>query len=239
MSHTALPPESRPEPTGLGSQEPAPSMADRATEAIRNSIIYEGMVPGSFLSQRELALKLQMSQTPVREAFIRLEREGLLRIVPKRGAVVADLSIHDLNDICAIRGALEGTAAQAVAGNIPLEFLTGLRNQIVAAEDAGDHQALYRLGESLHVAIMDYCPYPRLATLAATMRQHIVRYSILASQMEGQSELSTHDHKLIIDCLLNADGDASRAAVETHVEQLRSRIVETFVSRPGAGVMRA
>src|SRR5262245_39268608 len=91
------------------------SLRDRAYERIKNEILKLGFGPGQFLSIGELAKQLEVSRTPVRDALLRLEREGWVRVLPFKGAYVAEITVKDVEDIFELLIVLEGQMAKSAA----------------------------------------------------------------------------------------------------------------------------
>src|SRR5262245_17609302 len=93
-----------------------PSLVEDAYRALKHAIRDNLLAPGHHGSEQEIALRLGMSRTPVHEALIRLQEEGLVRVLPKRGVTVMALSPNDIREIYDVIAALEGAAAAASAG---------------------------------------------------------------------------------------------------------------------------
>lgn len=203
-------------------------LSQRVYEAIKAAIIDQGLAPGKLLSQKELAQEYGVSFTPVREALIRLEQEGFVKVIAKRGAVIAEVSADDLDDVLAVRAALEGAAAEAAAGRIPSEALREVRQRMAAAETNGDSESLYEAGTLVHELILLHCGYPRLVRLVSECSAHIARYSVLASRLPDQAARSAHGHRMILEALESDEGDAARRAVEAHIGQMRAELHELF-----------
>jgi DNA-binding GntR family transcriptional regulator len=168
-------------------------------------IILEGDVePGARLGEVELAAQLGVSRTPVREALRVLSSQGLVEILPNRGARVARWSVQDLEEIYELRVMLESHAAQRAAGRMSpadVDVLTELCEQMEACAQRGRKHDLLELSElnsRFHRCILDAADSPRLATMLASVVQiplimrTFVRYTpeALARSMGHHRELA-------------------------------------------------
>ena len=113
------------------------SLRDVVTEAIREAIVYGRYHPGERLIEDKLALELDVSRNPIREALLALEGEGLVRMAPRKGATVASLSQEEAREIVELRAALEGLSARLAARRSTPE----LRGKIGALLDRGERAA--------------------------------------------------------------------------------------------------
>lgn len=203
-------------------------LSQRAYEAIKGAIIAQGLPPGRLLSQKELAEEYGVGLTPVREALIRLEQEGFVRIIARRGALIAEVSADDLDDVLVVRSALEGAAAQAAAGQVPRDALSALRRAMDEAEAMGDEDTLYAVGSQVHELILRHCGYQRLVRLVSEISAHIARYSVLASRLPDQAARSARGHRAILEALASGDGVGARRAVQAHIGQMREELHEAL-----------
>src|SRR5918994_7649165 len=109
-----------------GSPPLSRSASAAASEVIREAIIDGRLAPGQRLKEEELARELGMSRTPVREALLMLQSEGLVESIPRRGATVRSYAVGDLDDVYQLRALLEGYAARRAAGRISADDVVRL-----------------------------------------------------------------------------------------------------------------
>src|SRR5216683_3073383 len=128
-----------------------------ATELIREAILDGRLEPGSRLKEEELARELGISRTPVREALLILQAEGLVDAAPNRGAVVRSHDADDLEDLYQLRALLEGYAARRAAANISEAAVAGLRASCERFESLieSDVQELVKENLLFHNVILD------------------------------------------------------------------------------------
>jgi DNA-binding GntR family transcriptional regulator len=137
-------------------EEETLSLGERAYRRLRDSILQGGLAAGAKVSERGLATALGISAQPVREALRRLEQDGLVVTLPRRGTVVAEIGPERLAELGRIRAALEGVAAALAAERMPEAHLAALADVVKAmrgATTAADHEALAELNERFHALV--------------------------------------------------------------------------------------
>jgi len=132
------------------------ALIEQAAEAIRSRIVSGEFEPGEPLSETALAVKLGVSKTPIREAFRRLNAEGLIEIKPQRGTFVFDMSAEEVRDLCELREVLEIAAARSAIRRCPAALADALEETI-----AGMHDAL-RDGNIPQYRMMDLAYHKRI-----------------------------------------------------------------------------
>ncbi|WP_353475074.1 GntR family transcriptional regulator [Salipiger sp. H15] len=175
--------------------------------------------PGSRITETELAERLQMSRTPVREALRRLEAEGLVTHKPRVGVVVRQLSYPELMELYEMRWVIEGTAARLAAraaSDVEIEELAAINDEMAA--NAGDGAALYALNRQFHTTL-----------IAAARNRYLVksvRSIELTLQILGPSTLremsrateAIEEHARVVEALRARDGAGAEAAMRAHME---------------------
>jgi len=183
--------------------------------------------PGQALREVEIARPLGVSRGPVREAFQRLNQEGLLEAHPARGVFVPQLTANDIADLYLARGAVETTAAQLLARSGTAESLSELSAALAELEAAptGDWNELASLDLHLHEVLVRSTGSKRLArmfnTLAAETRLCMVA---LESFYPERAELVT-EHAEIVQAIQRHDADAATRLLERHMTDSVQRLV--------------
>jgi DNA-binding GntR family transcriptional regulator len=143
--------------------------AARLYASLRREILSGALAPGTPLAEIELARRFGASRTPLREALIRLEAEGLVRIEPRRGAFVQQMTVTDFLEINELRSVLEPYAARVASERIEPEVVTALQARLALIDPthpgAEDHRQLERLDADVHMAIASASGNKRLARL--------------------------------------------------------------------------
>lgn len=210
------------------------SLVNGVVAAVRRRIVTGEYPPGHRLRIPELAQACNVSTIPVREALRLLEGERLVRAEPNRGAVVADLSIDDLNDLYAVRLRLEPAAIASQAPLSPSETaaLTNLLDDLEDARSADDTDSVMELHRRFHFDLYSRSESTWLPHLTAVLWNHAERYQFLS--LTPRYPEATSEHLAIVDAL--AAGDAARAStmMHDHLESTR-RLLEQHFSERGPG----
>lgn len=207
------------------------TVASAATDQLREMIMSGALVEGSPLRQDDLAARLGVSRTPLREAIARLEAEGLLRNDPHRGAVVIKPSVQELREVYEIREALEVLAGTLAARNVTREAvgtLHGILDEIDAARSSDEWA---HLNTRFHMEMYALARRPQLQELIGQMRNRSELYVRLLVAKPGRSDKAQHEHREILSALEQGRADEVAAAIRRH---LRST-VESLASDSEAG----
>lgn len=200
---------------------------------LRHSIEQGLLLPGQRLVEADLRKEYGVSRGPVREAFARLSAEGLVDLIPNKGAVVRRMGRRDLANIMAIREALEGLAAGLAARNI----------------DIGDHRSRLeafsregRLGEqksaedflveneTVHTMLVSFADNPQLSDLIDRMRLQAFPRRMSSSLNNEEYRLaSSREHRSIVHAVLSGDEFSARQAMQKHLANASERLLKAMV----------
>ncbi len=211
-----------------GQQPLSRTASAAATELIREAIIDGRLAPGQRLKEVQLAQELGISRTPIREALLLLQAEGLVEASPNRGSAVRAYDVRELEDMYELRAVLEGQASRRAASRITPEAVAELRAScdrfeklVAAAEVPGRLTELVRENALFHDVILDASASERLAGM---VRQVVVTPLVYKSYIwysPEQARLSFHAHVQLVHALGNADADRADAIMREHVFQAR------------------
>jgi DNA-binding GntR family transcriptional regulator len=210
------------------SEQPEPA-ADRAY-AVTKELVLTGELPGGHLfSEGEIATRLDMSRTPVREAFLRLQAEGLLQLIPKRGVVVAPVPPGEAEDVLDAREAIETAAVRRLLRRPELvpaaldEMRAALRVQQEHA-DAGDLNAFAQADEAFHRTIVAAGRNELMIGFYATLADRQRRMSIRAlGPAPGQLPVVLREHEALIAIVDVGDDVAFASALRDHLSGTHRR----------------
>jgi DNA-binding GntR family transcriptional regulator len=176
-----------------------------AYDAIKARILRNEYGPGFQATEPEIAAALKMSRTPVREALVRLQQEGLLHVVPRRGMRVLPVAPSDMREIYEVLTALETMAVELLARRrptagdvVPLERALAAMD---AALDRGDLQAWAMWDERFHRGILDQCGNQRLAALAGTVWDQVHRARLASLKLRPVPRRSVEEHRQVLDAI--------------------------------------
>ena len=201
---------------------PRDTLVERAYQAIKRQIMDNTYTPGRQVLEQDLALELGMSRTPVREALIRLEREGLVEIVPRRGMRVVPISPGDMREIYEVITCLEARAAERLAERKPTR--AEIRPMIEAMETMEhalaeeDLEGWAAADARFHGYLLELCGNRRLALTAATLADQAHRARMVTLHMRPSPVRSNRDHRALVDAVLAGE---ARRAYEIHYAHRR------------------
>ncbi len=198
-----------------------------ATELIREAILDGRLPPGHRLKEEELARELGISRTPVREALLVLQTEGLIDAAPNRGAAVRSHDGDDLEDLYQLRALLEGYAARRAATNITDAALLGLWASCERFEALidGDVQELVKENLLFHNVILDAANSRRVAELVRKVIELPLVYRSYIWYSVEQRKISAHYHRQITKALEARDGERAELVMKEHVFEARDVLV--------------
>lgn len=211
--------------------------SDQAYSRLREEILHWRLLPGTPLSEIELAERLGVSRTPLRAALARLALEGLVDTSRGRTGVVSDVSASSITDLFELREALETQAARLAARRCDPRVFDALATRFAAAPDllrTGGSDAYYSLVGEFDAALDDALGNPVYRGALDGVRLHLARARRIATANPERLVRSAEEHRLI--CTAIRDGDAALAASATtvHLKASLTTIIDTLAARDPA-----
>ena len=213
----------------MGTNAPRPAAKDRAYEFVKERILDGDYPGGELLSEGEVAEALEVSRTPVREAFLLLEAEGLMRLYPKRGALVVPVTSDEIRDVMETRLVVETHAAAVVAGDggraevcAELAALIDRQDEMLAA---GDRRAFVEADRLFHHGIVAAAGNAILTRLSHSLRDRQRR--MVATTVARAPDLTARfvsEHRGILAAIERGEPDEARRLVRAHLEGSRRGI---------------
>jgi GntR family transcriptional regulator, rspAB operon transcriptional repressor len=204
----------------------------RVYERLRDEIVSGLLRPGDQLVEARLASELGVSKTPVREALIRLQRDGLVSIEPYRGARVLEPSADDIREILELRELLECHIASQLATERPPEALAALEATVTrgrAALEAGEQAAVAEALTEFSDIFADAAENSRLAEVLQGLRSVMLLIGSASTLAEGRNRRSLDEHARILAAIRRGDPGAAAAATSKHLQSLE-RDARTLVA---------
>lgn len=198
-------------------------------EHLREAIITGLLRPGERLMELQLAEEMGVSRTPVREAIRKLELEGLVIMVARRGAYVSDLSMRDIAETFEIRGALESLAAGLAAERIAPEELEQLERTLVSigeSMETSDIQRIVLLDEEFHAILFSASRNLRLSQIVSNLREQITRFRHTSLSTPGRFKAVFQEHKAIVEAISERNSSLAQALAKEHIENAEHSIME-------------
>ena len=214
----------------IDQQEYTP-LRDVVFNTLRQAIIKGDLKPGERLLEIQLADKLGVSRTPVREAIRKLELEGLVTMVPRRGTTVLGITKKHLKDVLEIRSALEELALELACRRVTpeqYEELVRLEALLEAKQDSDNAFELSDIDEKFHEQIYQATNNPRLIQLLANLREQMYRFRLEYMKAKDKRPRLIQEHQQIIKALKNNDSKAGRKAIYDHIVNQANAILSTL-----------
>jgi DNA-binding GntR family transcriptional regulator len=217
---------------GFGLELERRSLSEQAYTKLRHAIVTGRLKPGERLVERRLSLQMGASRTPLREAMIRLEHEGLLEPLPAQGLVVASIDEQEAQEIYAIRIGLEGYAARLAAEHAGSEAVARLR-EVARRQDAHlapiELRPLEELNDVFHRTLYAASGMQRLADLIETFREQALHYRIYQLYTRAEVRRGVEQHHEIVDAVERRDGPLVESLVREHILQGMRIVLERRV----------
>ena len=192
--------------------------------ALRDAILSGKLRPGERVVEDRICTELGVSRSPLREALRKLEGEGLISILPRRGAVVTELTPRDQLDLFAVREALEGLAARLAAEHITDVELAELDDVCQAMEkcaDARDMAAVVALNTQFHELVVKASRNRWIREFLLSIRAQTRRLYRSSLERPDRAPESAAEHRLIVDAVRRGDGAEAELLARQHVQRAR------------------
>ncbi|MEF3254370.1 MAG: GntR family transcriptional regulator [Deferribacterales bacterium] len=208
-------------------------LRERIADRIRADIIKGVFADGERLIEPKLAEIYGISRTPIREALRQLESEGFIEIVPRKGAVVKELTIKDIDNLYAIKANLEGLAARQAVDNITerdIEKLVVLNEKFLLLFKGGGNivEEYLKYNISFHNFFIKLSQNEKLIEILEGLAKNFQRFRTMLISKVDRDEEAYLEHKKIIEAFIKKDPDEVEKTVRFHIEEgwqyLRSKI---------------
>lgn len=195
-------------------------LRDVVFNTLREAILRGELVPGERLMELQLAAKLGVSRTPIREAIRMLEQEGLAITIPRKGAIVAGMTEKDMQDVLEIREALEELSVQVACDKITAEEIEQLRENMKNFEDSlrsGDLKKMAQADVEFHDVIYQATHNPKLISMLNNLREQMYRYRVEYLKNPQNHEQLLREHEAIYKGILEKDKVTVTDMIRKHI----------------------
>lgn len=203
------------------------SLRIRVFNAIENAILNDEYKEGESLNEIKIARELEVSRTPVREALMQLELEGLVKNIPNKGAVVVGVSEKDIEDIYEIRVRIEGLASRLCTEKITDDELKALGRTVDLQEfylSKNDLEQIRKLDGDFHKIIYEASRSRPLRFMLSNFHNYIKRARDISVQAEGRAEKTVSEHRAILKAIRDRDGALAEKLTAEHIVNAESNI---------------
>lgn len=200
---------------------------DSVFQALTDEIVAGELVPGTPLPERSLVDRFGISRTPIRQVLWMLERDGLVDVLPNRGAFVKKLGAGEVIELFQLREALEPLAARLAANHRPEPEAVALRALMVEAEadKTRDVRELVDLGAELHDALARWSGNKMLQRIYETLRTQTHLLRNLLGESEGSERASLKEHIAIVTAVEERDENTAFTKMAEHLKRARLAII--------------
>lgn len=204
------------------------SQKEKSYKGIKQAIILYKVKPGEPLVEKQIADKLGVSRTPVREALKKLKSEGLVKIIYRKGAFVAEISSRDIEEIFLLREVLECTAIKIAISRIKEEDLIEIEstfNSINNDIKKKYYKNVLYADIKFHNFIVDSSGNRRLCQFIEILNDQIYRLRYLSATVPGRLSKSLQEHKGILEALKKRDKDLAEQRLRQHIRNIKNNIL--------------
>jgi DNA-binding GntR family transcriptional regulator len=208
------------------------SAAERAYAYMKGAILNGSFPGGELLTEGQIAERVDVSRTPVREAMLRLEAEGMLRLYPKKGAMVVPVTAAEAEDVIEARAVLENWAARRLFVDGPADALAleldRLVEQMRAAQDAGDVGEFGALDRTFHETIVAAGRNDILTRVYRSLRERQICLSVSAIQASRERmTVAVSDHAKLAELLRSGDAEEFVSLLDQHMDAAAAHLRKT------------
>lgn len=203
-------------------------LRDVVFNTLRQAILTGELKPGERLMEIHLANRLGVSRTPIREAIRKLELEGLVTMIPRRGAEVAQITEKSMNDVLEVRRAVDALCVELACDRITGEELQALKTACDAFEQAvrtKDVKKIAKADVDLHDIIVQATGNKRLIQLVNNLSEQMYRYRFEYIKDFTQHEKLVEEHRIIYESIVKKDKETACEAAKMHIDNQKNTII--------------
>ena len=196
-------------------------LRDVVFQTLRQAILRGELKPGERLMEIHLAQKLGVSRTPVREAIRKLELEGLVLMIPRKGAIVAEITVQDLEDVLEVRMALEELAVKIACKRITQEQLEEIKRrsaEFCKTLYGDDVAACAQADMAFHDAIYEATGNRRLVQILNNLREQMYRYRLEYIKDADKRQILVVEHDYILKAIRSRHVAEAKKAIREHID---------------------
>jgi len=206
---------------------------DQLVSRLADLIIEGDLAPGARIPERELSERFQVSRTPLREALKVLASEGLIELLPNRGAVVAKLTVEDVEEMFPVMGALEALSGELAASRITEEEIIeiqALHYQMVLHYKRQELNPYFRLNQQIHERIMEAAGNATLLKMYRSLAGRIRRARYVANMSQARWDRAVAEHEEILKALVDREGRKLGELLKSHLQNKCETVKESLLT---------
>ena len=211
-------------------------LRDVVFNTLRQAILKGELAPGERLMEIQLAEKLGVSRTPIREAIRKLELEGLVLMIPRKGAEVARISEKSMRDVLEVRRSLEELAIELACERMTEEDFKELdlaQNAFKKAVAGGTAMEIAETDEAYHDIIYNSTGNTRLVQILNNLREQMYRYRLEYVKDEANYKRLIAEHRVIYEAIRDRDRQTGAEAIKNHIDNQEKAVIRMITSASG------
>lgn len=204
-----------------------PTLHDEVVGRLRDLIVEGTLAGGTRIHEGKLCEQLGVSRTPLREALKVLANEGLVDLLPNRGAVVRPVTAKDTRDMLRVLGRLEALAGELACANATdaeIAELKAVHERMLALHAAGNTMEYFKLNQDVHTGIVRLARNPTLQSLHETLQARVKRIRFVPHDFGVPATEPVREHERMMDALLARDGARLGKLLDEHMEMTWRRV---------------
>jgi DNA-binding GntR family transcriptional regulator len=202
-----------------------PNLRSEIYDILKELIVTWQVRPGEKINEEALAKSMGVSRTPIREALCRLENEGLVSMIPRRGAYVIQLSEEKVIETLQVRGVLEGLVARLAAEKMDqsaLENIKGVLDPLLAEQKPDDRPLDYTAGDiAFHAMVLDASKNDMLRSMMDIVNVHLQLIRLRTVMLPGRAKKTVREHYEVLEAIERTDPDGAEEAMRRHIESVK------------------
>jgi DNA-binding GntR family transcriptional regulator len=213
---------------------------EAAIDRLRDAIVHGQLAPGTRLNERVLSEQLGISRTPLREAVKLLASEGLVELLPNRGAIVAPVDAGRLSQTLAVMGALEGLIGELACEHASEAAIAGIRAshfEMLAAHARRDLAAYFAHNQAIHLALVEATGNTVLSHTYRQLNANVRRVRYMANLSQARWDEAVHEHEAILAALVARDGRRLKGLLSDHLAHKTAAVLAAL--DPGRNAVAA
>jgi DNA-binding GntR family transcriptional regulator len=209
-----------------------PNLRERVYEILKRSIIFQEISPGDKIDEENLARTLGVSRTPIRESLCRLENEGIVKIIPRRGAFVVKHSKESIIEILLVREVLEGFAARLAVDHMDertIEEMKALFRGFSESNIRDRSKDYVQADLEFHARIVKKSKNNLLINLMNILNDHVQMLRLRTVALKGRPERSLSEHVRIIEALERRNSPLAESLMRRHIRNIRKSVLRNIM----------
>ena len=204
-------------------------LRDVVFNTLREAILRGDLEPGERLMEKQLADSMGVSRTPIREAIRKLELEGLVVMIPRKGAQVAEMTEKDIEDVLEVRAALEALAVRLACEKMSTEELEELRNVMKEFQQAAERKDVYGMVDKdveFHDIIFKSTQNEKLIQIVNNLREQIYRFRVAYLRRFNRYKIIQQEHQEILQVIEKNQVEEAERVATIHIQNQEKAVIQ-------------